>query len=33
MSTDHRNGGRWVMWPDTPFAHIMVPIDSRFDKK
>jgi len=31
MSTDHRNGGPWVMWPDTPYAHIMVPIDSRFE--
>lgn len=29
MSTDHLNGGPWVMWPDTPYAHIMVPIDSR----
>ena len=33
MSTDHRNGGPWVMWPDTPYAHIMVPIDSRFKNK
>lgn len=33
MSTDHRNGGPWVMWPDTPYAHIMVPIDSRFGHK
>lgn len=29
MSTDHLNGGPWVMWPDTPYAHIMIPIDSR----
>ena len=29
ISTDHRNGGPWVMWPDTPYAHLMVPIDSR----
>lgn len=28
--TDHRDGGPWVMWPDTPYAHLMVPIDSRF---
>jgi len=28
IPTDHRNGGPWVMWPDTPYAHIMVPIDS-----
>lgn len=26
--TDHRNGGPWVMWPDTPYAHLMVPIAS-----
>jgi hypothetical protein len=30
LSTDHMNGGPWVMWPDTPYAHIMVPVDSRF---
>lgn len=29
MSTDHRNGGPWVMWPDTPYAHIMIPVESR----
>lgn len=29
LPTDHRNGGPWVMWPDTPYAHIMIPIDSR----
>ncbi len=23
---DHRNGGPWVMWPDTPYAHLMIPI-------
>lgn len=28
VSTDHRNGGPWIMWPDTPYAHIMIPIDS-----
>jgi hypothetical protein len=28
FSTDHRNGGPWVMWPDTPYAHLMIPIDS-----
>lgn len=28
VSTDPNNGGPWVMWPDTPFAHIMVPIDA-----
>lgn len=29
ISTDHRNGGPWVMWPDTPYAHIMIPVDPR----
>jgi hypothetical protein len=28
ISTDHSNGGPWIMWPDTPYAHIMIPIDS-----
>ncbi len=22
------NGGPWIMWPDTPYAHLMIPIDS-----
>ena len=29
ISTDHLNGGPWVMWPDTPYAHLMIPIASR----
>lgn len=29
ISTDHLNGGPWVMWPGTPYAHLMIPIDSR----
>ena len=29
ISTDHLNGGPWVMWPDTPYAHIMIPTVSR----
>jgi hypothetical protein len=28
ISTDPNNGGAWVMWPDTPYAHLMLPIDS-----
>ncbi len=28
MSTDPYNGGPWIMWPDTPYAHLMIPIDS-----
>jgi hypothetical protein len=31
ISTDHLNGGPWVMWPDTPYAHIMIPLESRGD--
>jgi hypothetical protein len=23
------NGGPWIMWPDTPYAHIMIPLESR----
>ncbi len=30
LSTDHRNGGPWVMWPDTPYAHVMVPTENRW---
>jgi hypothetical protein len=29
ISTDHLNGGPWVMWPDTPYAHLMIPIAAR----
>lgn len=29
LSTDHLNGGPWVMWPDTPYAHIMIPLVNR----
>lgn len=28
LPTDHRNGGPWIMWPDTPYAHIMIPIEA-----
>jgi len=28
ISTDPDNGGPWIMWPNTPYAHIMVPVDS-----
>jgi hypothetical protein len=27
ISTDHLNGGPWVMWPGTPYAHIMIPVE------
>lgn len=27
-STDAYNGGPWIMWPGTPYEHLMVPIDS-----
>jgi hypothetical protein len=29
LSSDHRNGGPWVMWGDTPYAHVMIPVASR----
>ncbi len=29
ISTDHLNGGPWIMWPGTPYAHIMIPFESR----
>lgn len=28
ISTDPKNGGPWIMWSGTPYAHIMIPIDS-----
>ncbi len=28
ISTDPYNGGPWIMWPDTPYVHLMIPIDS-----
>ena len=28
ISTDHANGGPWIMWPETPYAHIMIPLVS-----
>jgi len=27
-SSDPMNGGPWIMWPDTPYEHLMVPIDA-----
>jgi hypothetical protein len=27
--TDQQNGGPYVMWKGTPYAHLMVPIGSR----
>jgi hypothetical protein len=28
VSTDSKNGGPWIMWHSTPYAHLMIPIDS-----
>jgi len=28
VSTNSKNGGPWIMWPDTPYAHLMIPIES-----
>ncbi len=25
ISTDPNNGGPWIMWRDTPYAHLMIP--------
>lgn len=25
ITTDHENGGPWVMWKDTPYVHVMIP--------
>lgn len=27
FSTDPNNGGPWIMWPDTPYAHLMIPLE------
>jgi hypothetical protein len=27
ISTDPDNGGPWIMFPDTPYAHIMMPVE------
>ena len=32
VSTDHTNGGPYVMWAGTPYAHIMVPIESHMQE-
>ena len=29
ITADHMNGGPWIMWPGTAYAHLMIPIDSR----
>lgn len=31
ISTDPDNGGPWVMWKGTPYAHIMIPTEPRAD--
>jgi hypothetical protein len=28
VSTDPYNGGPWIMWPETPYAHLMIPLES-----
>jgi len=28
FSTDPKNGGPWVMWKGTPYAHLMVPVSA-----
>ena len=29
LSTDENNGGPYVMWANTPYAHVMVPVGPR----
>ncbi len=29
ISTDPDNGGPYVMWKGTPYAHIMIPVGER----
>ena len=29
ISTDHLNDRPWVMWPDTPYAHLMILVVAR----
>ena len=29
LSTDPNNGGPYVMWPNTPYAHVMIPVGPR----
>ena len=31
ISTEHLNRGPWVMWPGTPYAHIMIPVVNRIE--
>jgi hypothetical protein len=28
IPTKSQNGGPWIMWPDTPYAHLMIPIEN-----
>jgi hypothetical protein len=28
VSTNSKNGGPWIMWSGTPYAHLMIPVDS-----
>lgn len=27
ISTDPDNGGPWVMFPETPYVHVMMPVE------
>jgi hypothetical protein len=29
LPTDPKNGGPWVMWKGTPYAHVMIPTERR----
>jgi len=28
VPTEWRKGGPWIMWNDTPYEHLMIPIES-----
>jgi len=32
ISDDPNNGGPYIMWEGTPYAHIMVPVEPRTGK-
>lgn len=32
VPTDHEYGGPYVMWADTPYAHIMIPVTDHHDQ-
>ncbi len=33
LPTESDNGGPWVMWSGTPYAHIMIPVPESINNK